>query len=68
MLFYSVGSGLGAIASTAAYAAAGWPGICLLGAGVSALALAFWAATVRYMPNAEVRRDQPIGQPICEPQ
>jgi len=44
MLFYSVGSGLGAIASTAAYAAFGWPGVCLLRAGVSGLALAFWAA------------------------
>lgn len=49
MLFYAVGSGAGAIATTAMYAAAGWAGVCLLGAGVSALALAFWAATVRRM-------------------
>jgi predicted MFS family arabinose efflux permease len=47
MLFYSAGSGLGAIASTATYSALGWPGVCLLGAGVSGLALAFWAATLR---------------------
>lgn len=52
MLFYSVGSGLGAIASTTAYAAAGWQGVCLLGAGVSLLALVFWGATLRYMPTA----------------
>jgi hypothetical protein len=55
MLFYSVGSGVGAIASTAVYATLGWPGVCLLGAGVSALALAFWAATLRYMPTTAVR-------------
>jgi predicted MFS family arabinose efflux permease len=50
MLFYSAGSGLGAIASTAAYATYGWPGVCLLGVGVSTMALAFWAATLRAMP------------------
>ncbi|MFP3561539.1 MFS transporter, partial [Paraburkholderia sp. SIMBA_049] len=32
MLFYSVGSGLGAIASTMMYAHAGWIGVCGLGA------------------------------------
>lgn len=51
MLFYCVGSGLGALGSTAAYAAFGWPGVCLLGAAVSALALAFWAGTLRHMPR-----------------
>ncbi|WP_241014620.1 MFS transporter [Burkholderia sp. Ac-20379] len=51
MLFYSVGSGLGAIASTAAYAHAGWPGVCGLGAAISLAALAFWAATRRLMPR-----------------
>ncbi len=54
MLFYTIGSGLGAIASTAAYAAHGWPGVCLLGAGVSLLALVFWAVTLRYMPKTGV--------------
>ena len=48
MLFYAVGSGLGAMATTAVYAAAGWEGVCALGAGVSALALAFWTVTRRY--------------------
>lgn len=52
MLFYSVGSGLGAITSTSAYAAFGWPGVTVLGAGVSGLALAFWAATLRHMPQS----------------
>jgi predicted MFS family arabinose efflux permease len=43
MVFYSIGSGLGAIASTTIYALAGWPGVSLLGAGFSATALAIWA-------------------------
>ncbi|KZB84437.1 MFS transporter [Amycolatopsis regifaucium] len=42
MIFYSVGSGLGAIGSTIVYAFAGWTGVCLLGAGFSALALGVW--------------------------
>ncbi|AOI72794.1 MFS transporter [Burkholderia ubonensis] len=47
MLFYSVGSGLGAIASTLVYARVGWAGVCVLGAAVSVAALAFWAATLK---------------------
>lgn len=45
MLFYAVGSGLGAIATTATYARAGWDAVCLLGAAVSFLALGFWWVT-----------------------
>ncbi|MCB5191547.1 MFS transporter [Methylobacillus arboreus] len=52
MLFYAVGSGLGAIGTTATYVHAGWQGVCILGATVSLLALVFWAATRRYMPDA----------------
>lgn len=47
MLFYAIGSGLGAIGTTAIYASAGWQGVCLLGAAVSMLALLFWWATRR---------------------
>lgn len=50
MLFYAVGSGLGAIGTTATYAHSGWQGVCALGAVVSLLALVFWWATRRYMP------------------
>ncbi|WP_226383460.1 MFS transporter [Burkholderia mayonis] len=57
MLFYSAGSGLGAIASTTVYATAGWRGVCMLGAAVSAAALAFWAATLRLMPGEFPFRD-----------
>lgn len=45
MLFYAIGSGLGAISTTATYAYAGWLGVCTLGAGVSLLALLFWWIT-----------------------
>jgi predicted MFS family arabinose efflux permease len=45
MLFYAVGSGLGGMATTVVYASAGWSGVCGLGAGVSLVALLFWACT-----------------------
>ncbi|NBD08916.1 MFS transporter [Corallococcus sp. c25j21] len=55
MLFYAIGSGLGAISTTATYAHAGWQGVCLLGAAVSLLALLFWWTTRRATPPAAVR-------------
>ncbi|WP_372439782.1 MFS transporter [Burkholderia plantarii] len=45
MLFYAAGSGLGAIAATATYARAGWTGVCVLGAAISAAAYGFWWTT-----------------------
>lgn len=56
MLFYAVGSGLGAIGTTAIYAQYAWHGVCVLGMAVSLIALMFWAATRRYMAEA-VRAD-----------
>jgi predicted MFS family arabinose efflux permease len=50
MVFYSIGSALGSSFSTIVYAHAGWNGVCLLGAGISALTIAFWAATLRATP------------------
>jgi predicted MFS family arabinose efflux permease len=47
MVFYSIGSASGSIASTMVYAWAGWPGVCILGAATSSVALLFWAATRR---------------------
>lgn len=47
MVFYSIGTACGSIASTMAYAKSGWTGVCVLGAAVSAGALLFWFATVR---------------------
>ncbi|MGF9814413.1 MFS transporter [Bacillus toyonensis] len=47
MVFYSLGSAGGSIASTQIYAHFGWGGVSLLGASVSAFALLFWAMTRR---------------------
>lgn len=47
MVFYSIGSASGSIASTQVYAHYGWIGVCLLGVSVSALALLFWLVTRR---------------------
>jgi len=51
MLFYAIGSGLGAISTTATYAYAGWLGVCALGASVSLLALLFWWMTRHILPK-----------------
>ncbi|MFC9943941.1 MFS transporter [Streptomyces pratensis] len=49
MVFYSLGSALGAAATTALFAAHGWAGSSLLGAGFAACALAVWAADRRLL-------------------
>ena len=51
MLFYAIGSGAGAIATTATYAGAGWSGVCVLGAVTCGVAGVFWLVTQRYMPK-----------------
>ncbi|MDH7797986.1 MULTISPECIES: MFS transporter [unclassified Beijerinckia] len=51
MVFYSIGSALGSSSSTWIYEHWGWSGVCLLGAGISALTLIFWAATLRATPT-----------------
>ena len=45
MLFYAVGSGIGAWAATVVFSVAGWNGVCALGAAVSLAALVCWAWT-----------------------
>jgi len=47
MVFYSLGSGTGAWATTKAYAAHGWNGVSLVGASFSLIALTFWALRKR---------------------
>ena len=59
MLFYAVGSGLGALSSTMAYARAGWQGVCLLGAAVSLLTLWVWWLTRQVV--------QPASVSLCRP-
>ncbi|HEY9260123.1 MFS transporter [Chitinophaga sp.] len=60
MLFYSIGSGIGSIAATTTYAHAGWTGVCILGAAISAMGLVFWAVT---LPRT---RSLPIAA-ACQP-
>jgi len=43
MVYYAIGTGLGAIAATIAYSAWGWGAVCILGAGLSIVALLIWA-------------------------
>ncbi|MFI5770482.1 MFS transporter [Streptomyces sp. NPDC051658] len=52
MVFYSVGSATGALASTAVHAMAGWGAVCLLGAAISALALLVWVVDSRQCASA----------------
>lgn len=43
MVFYSLGSAIGAIAATSLYTAAGWGAVCALGAAFSCAGLGLWA-------------------------
>jgi predicted MFS family arabinose efflux permease len=48
MTFYSLGSALGAAATTTVFASAGWTGSSVLGAGFAACALVVWASGRRW--------------------
>lgn len=62
MLFYAVGSGLGGLGGTVAYARGGWLAVCGLGAVVSLLALVFWGMTRKAMAaSARVDRNGECG-------
>ncbi|MFD8999542.1 MFS transporter [Streptomyces sp. NPDC059582] len=59
MVFYSLGSALGAAATTAVFTAHGWAGSSLLGAGFAACGLAVWAADRRLpLAGANFRSDK----------
>ncbi|PTL80353.1 MFS transporter [Vitiosangium sp. GDMCC 1.1324] len=51
MVFYSIGSAIGAITSTLAFANAGWSGVSLLGASFSGAAILVWATAHRARPR-----------------
>jgi MFS family permease len=57
MVFYALGSAGGSIASTATFAWAGWRGVSVLGAALSAVGLGVWLATLPRRGRA--KRDQP---------
>ncbi|QRK04823.1 MFS transporter [Archangium violaceum] len=56
MVFYSMGSASGSIASTLVYSWGGWLGVCALGAAISTVALLFWAATRHLTGEAHSER------------
>lgn len=57
MLFYSLGSALGATATTAVYSAVGWAGSAILGAAFAVCGLVVWAVNQRVA--ARLRQDVP---------
>jgi predicted MFS family arabinose efflux permease len=48
MIFYSIGSALGAITTTTVFASAGWAGSSILGAAFAVCALIVWATDARW--------------------
>lgn len=64
MVFYSLGSALGAAATTAIFTFHGWAGSSLLGAGFAVCALAVWAMSRRFpLDGADVRHSPHGAQP-----
>ncbi|MFD0886257.1 MFS transporter, partial [Streptosporangium algeriense] len=59
MVFYSLGSALGAITTTWAYSVAGWPAASLFGAGYAALGLLIAVSTRRLLerPAGSVQKE-----------
>jgi predicted MFS family arabinose efflux permease len=61
MVFYSLGSALGAAVTTAVFTAHGWAGSSLFGAGFAACALAVWAADRRLPLGSANLRSEKAG-------
>ncbi|MDG9719993.1 MFS transporter [Streptomyces sp. DH24] len=61
MVFYSLGSALGAAATTAVFTAYGWAGSSLLGAGFAACALVVWATSRRVPRDSANLRSEKAG-------
>jgi len=59
MVFYSIGSASGAIASTFAYDRHGWFGVSMTGASFSAIALLIWVATLRLITERVYGSESP---------
>jgi predicted MFS family arabinose efflux permease len=56
MLFYSLGSALGAAATTTVYSVSGWAGSAVLGAGFALCGLLTWAFGQRMIARMRRRR------------
>jgi predicted MFS family arabinose efflux permease len=72
MVFYSIGTGGGAIAATSLYAAAGWGAVSILGTGLGVLALLVWAidrlsSSMTHPTSTRIgTTTPPVGQPSRE--
>jgi predicted MFS family arabinose efflux permease len=61
MVFYSLGSALGATATTALFDAAGWAGPTVLGAALALCALVTWALAGRSANRRRQHARHPVG-------
>ena len=74
MVALFVGGVLGSLLASGVYGAAGWDGICVLGAAVAAAGLALWAVTERRAPagrpaaRSSARPQGSAAPPPAEPQ
>ncbi|MEV5647223.1 MFS transporter [Nocardia sp. NPDC052254] len=67
MLFYSVGSALGALTTTAVYSVAGWTGSSILGAVFAIGALAVWAVGRKVAQPAATPAEFACAAPAIDP-
>jgi hypothetical protein len=65
MVYYAIGTGGGAIAATSAYGAWGWGAVCVLGAGLSALALLIWVVDRIFSREVPGAAPPPTRTPTC---
>jgi len=66
MIFYSLGSALGAITTTTVFADAGWTGSSILGAAFAACALVIWASSRRVATRPSIGCCRRGGLAVCE--
>jgi predicted MFS family arabinose efflux permease len=67
MIFYSLGSALGATATTTVFAGAGWTGSSVLGAAFAACALVVWASGRRAAATPRPPLDDPRKRAVMAP-
>ncbi|GAA3066219.1 MFS transporter [Pseudonocardia yunnanensis] len=67
MVYYSIGTGGGAIAATIAYSAWGWTAVCILGAGLSAAALLIWGADRFSATDSSIVNEPTLTAGACRP-
>lgn len=62
MVSYFIGGSVGSATAGVVFGAAGWPGVCLLGAGYGAAAFALWLTELRpeYRDAVRTRRVTPV--------